>query len=137
MFKPNNTNKEEGIGIAIIFSLFNILALFIPMLFFYDFFFENEYWCNRWMLRSLLKKGDVKVINYDKIQYKQFKIEDVEIEVEGNRYQLWIWNNEDITLSSLNEDDMKNKDYIGLFTGSPITRWLKRDSIRRIRLLIG
>ena len=60
-------------------------------------------------------------------------IEEIAIEIENTKYNLWIWADEDITLSS--EDGKKS--YIGLFTGSLITNWLKRDAFKRIKLLIG
>lgn len=131
MFRAHNPYKTDNPFYIVFFAIFTILTLGILSLLFYDYFMENPYWYNRWKFRSLLKKGKVKIIKNEMID--PINIQEILIEIEGIKYKLWLWSGGDITLSS---EDCK-KSYIGLFTGSPITNWLRKDSVKRINSLIG
>ena len=131
MFKPHYPYRTDNPFYIVSFAVLTILTLGISALLFYDYFMENPYWYNRWKFRSLLKKGKAKIISDHK--FKDINIQEIIIEIESTKYKLWIWGDEDITLSS--EDGKKS--YIGLFTGTLITKWLKRDAVKRIKLLIG
>jgi hypothetical protein len=131
-FIPHRT-KEDSITKAIAFALLNIILLCIPMAFFYDLFVEYPYWNNRWKFRRHLKKNDVKIIHSDRINFKSgYHTDEIDIEIQGTKYKLWIWNDEDITLSS----ERGEINYIGLFTGDRITKWLKNDSVERLKKLV-
>lgn len=132
MFRAYNPYRTDNPFYIAFFAIFTILTLGIPSIFFYDYFMENAYWYNRWKFRTLLKKGKVNIISESKLDIVG-NLHEIIIEIESAKYQLWLWYNRDITLSS--EDGKES--YIGLFTGSPITSWLKRDAIKRIKLLIG
>jgi hypothetical protein len=131
MFRTHDPYRTDNPFYIVSFAVLTILTLGISALLFYDYFMENPYWYNRWKFRSLLKKGKVKIISEQK--FKDVNIQEILIEIENTEYKLWIWGDEDITLSS--EDGKKS--YIGLFTGTLITKWLKRDAVKRIKLLIG
>jgi hypothetical protein len=134
--------KDRGYNPSIVFILafafLNIIFFLIPFIFFYEAFAEPHYWKNRWRLHRLLNRGLVKV-KFDKrssIFGDQIKAYDIIIENE--EYSLWIWNGSEMTLdgpmdySSYSKTD---RNYIGLFKGSIITRWLNRIAVKKLTKL--
>ena len=120
-----------------VLSLFIVVILMIPTLgapfwLMYECFFERHYWKNRWTLNRLLNKGKVKItyLRTSNIMYDSIDIYSVMI--DNKEYSLWIWGNKSMTLGEI---DNPSCDYIGLFTGSVITRWLNKKAIKELQLL--
>lgn len=127
-------NSKSILSIVIMITLFPLFA--VSMWVFYEYWGEPKYWKNRWRLHRLLKKGKVKVKSAEK--GKQPCIDRYVIDIEGREYGLDIWNEKEMTLSEgkgvpygLNISYLSNN-YIGLFKGSLITKWLNNKAIKEI-----
>jgi len=99
---------------------------------FYEYWGEPKYWKNRWRLYRLLKKDKVKVKsvkNDDGIEICRYVID-----IEGKKYQLDIWAGKEMTLCEENFNISRGcyVNYIGLFKGSLITKWLNNKAIKSI-----
>lgn len=128
--------KAEGSQINILKVILNIV-LFIPTLgapmwLFYEYWAVEHYWKNKWRLNRLLNKGLVTAAYVDDTSIFSNHIKKYTVNIEGVSYMVWIWDNESMTLDDI---DYKNNDYIGLFSGSLITKWLTKKTIRRIKFL--
>jgi hypothetical protein len=128
-------NTKSWFSYAIMILMFPLAGA--SMWIFYEYWGEPKYWKNRWRLHKLLKKGKVKVKTSDK--GKQPCIDRYVIDIEGNEYRLDIWNEKEMTLSTessvpygLNFSTLTSKNYIGLFKGSLITKWLNKKAIKEI-----
>ena len=124
-FTEDNTKSRFSYVIMIL--MFPLVGA--SMWIFYEYWGEPKYWKNRWRLHKLLKKGKVKVKSADK--GKQPCIDRYVIDIEGQEYRLDIWNEKEMTLSE-ERSGFYNKNYIGLFKGSLITKWLNRKAIKEI-----
>ena len=120
-------NTKNWFSYAIMILLFPLAGA--SMWIFYEYWGEPKYWKNRWRLHRLLKKGKLKVKAADK--GKQPCIDRYVIDIEGHEYRLDIWNEKEMTLSE-ERSGFYNKNYIGLFKGSLITKWLNRKAIKEI-----
>ena len=120
-------NTKSWISIAIMVLIFPLAGA--SMWIFYEYWGEPKYWKNRWRLNKLLKSGKVKIKAADK--GKQACIDRYVIDIEGQEYRLDIWNEKEMTLSE-ERSGFYNKNYIGLFKGSMITKWLNRKAIKEI-----
>ena len=132
-----DNDYEPSLAFIIFFALLNVILCLIPFVFFYEAFAEPHYWKNRWRLHRLLNRGLVKV-KYNRgtsIFGDQIKTYDVTIEDE--EYSLWIWNDDSFTLDGPMDSSFEKTDrnYIGLFKGSLITRWLNRVALRKLKQL--
>lgn len=116
-------NSKNWIYIAIMMLTFPLVGA--PMWIFYEYWAEPKYWKNRWRLHKLLKNGKVKV----KSDNKGNGIARYMIDIEGQEYQLDIWNDKEMTLDVFSTT---SKNYIGLFKGSLITKWLNKKAIKTI-----
>jgi len=130
-------NYEPSLAFILFFALLNVFLIMTPFVFFYEAFAEPHYWKNRWRLHRLLKRGLVKV-KYNKgtsILGDQIKTYDVTI--EDQEYSLWIWDETSMTLDGpMNSSYEKtDRNYIGLFKASVITRWLNRVALRKLKQL--
>lgn len=117
-------NSKSWIYIAIMMLTFPLVGA--PMWIFYEYWAEPKYWKNRWRLHKLLKNGKVKVKSAQK--GKQPCIDRYVIDIEGQEYSLDIWKEKEMTLDVFS----KGKNYIGLFKGSLITKWLNKKAIKTI-----
>ena len=116
-------NSKSWIYIAIMMLTFPLVGA--PMWIFYEYWAEPKYWKNRWRLHKLLKKGKVKIKSDNKGNgYARYMID-----IEGQEYQLDIWNDKEMTLDVFSTT---SKNYIGLFKGSLITKWLNKKAIKTI-----
>lgn len=116
-------NSKNWIYIAIMMLTFPLVGA--PMWIFYEYWAEPKYWKNRWRLHKLLKKGKVKIKSDNKGNgYARYMID-----IEGQEYQLDIWNDKEMTLDVFSTT---SKNYIGLFKGSLITKWLNKKAIKTI-----
>jgi len=126
--------KADGSQINILKVILNIV-LFIPTLgapmwLFYEYWAVEHYWKNKWRLNRLLNKGLVTATYVGDTGIFNNDIKKYTVNIEGVSYMVWIWDNESMTLSHDYGDD-----YIGLFSGSLITKWLTKKTIRRIKYL--
>ena len=117
--KINSSQLRISIG-----ALLSALTLFGVFFLMYEYFFELQYWKNRWRLHRYLNKGLVKVEYLRNSPYDNIKI--YSLKIEDSEYSLSIWNNEEMTLGD---------DYIGLFNGSLITKILNRIAIKKLQKL--
>jgi hypothetical protein len=130
-------DHSPNLASILFFALLNVFLIMTPFVFFYEAFAEPHYWKNRWRLHRLLKRGLVKV-KYNKgtsILGDQIKTYDVTI--EDQEYSLWIWDETSMTLDgSMNFSYEKtDRNYIGLFKASVITRWLNHVAIKKLKQL--
>lgn len=127
-FTEDNTKSWFSYAIMILMFPLGGASMWI----FYEYWGEPKYWKNRWRLHRLLKKGKVKVKASDK--GKQPCIDRYVIDIEGQEYRLDIWSEKEMTLSKEERgfNLFYNKNYIGLFKGSLITKWLNRKAIKEI-----
>lgn len=116
-------NSKSWIYIAIMMLTFPLVGASFWL--FYEYWGEPKYWKNRWRLHKLLKKGKVKI----KSDNKGNGIARYMIDIEGQEYQLDIWNDKEMTLDVFSTT---SKNYIGLFKGSLITKWLNKKAIKTI-----
>jgi len=132
MFIEAEKDRKESIVGLLGFSLFTIATLGISAILFYEAFVETPYWINRWRLRRALRRGEVEII--EKKMTLLYNIIDLTVRIKGEEYTIWIYPEpeDNMTLSSVDHD----RNYIGLFTGSVTTKWLKRDAIRRLNNLL-
>lgn len=122
-------NSNSWIYIAIMMLTFPLVCA--PMWIFYEYWAEPKYWKNRWRLHKLLKNGKVKVKSAQKgkqLLILRLCIDRYVIDIEGQEYSLDIWNEKEMTLDVFS----KSKNYIGLFKGSLITKWLNKKAIKTI-----
>jgi hypothetical protein len=117
---------------VIISCILMIPTLGVPFWLMYEYFFKPKYWKNRWRLNRLLNKGDVKVTHYKTSNIIGDNIDMYSLFIGDKEYSLWIWNNSYMTLSDENDPTC---DYIGLFVGSVITRWLNKSAINELQFL--
>ena len=116
-------NSKNWISIAIMMLTFPLVAASFWL--FYEYWAEPKYWKNRWRLHKLLKKGKVKIKSDNKGNgYAKYMID-----IEGEEYQLDIWSEKEMTLDVFSTT---SKNYIGLFKGSLITKWLNKKAIKTI-----
>jgi hypothetical protein len=124
--------KEENSIKIVFFIALSVLTLFGVFLLMYEYWVTPHYWKNRWRFNRLLNKNMVKIeflgeslINMDIKKYL--------VTIEDSEYSLWVWKNNYITLD---DADYKNSDYIGLFTGSLITKHLNKLAIKKIQKIL-
>jgi hypothetical protein len=133
--------KENGynpsIAFILFFALMNVIFCLIPFVFFYEAFVEPHYWKNRWRLHRLLNRGLVKV-KYNRVS-SVFgdNIKTYDLTIEDEEYSLWIWNGDSFTLDGPMDSSygVTDRNYIGLFKGSLITRLLNRVAIKKLTQL--
>jgi hypothetical protein len=133
--------KENDHGPSLASILFiavlTVFTLGIPFFFLYEMWAEPHYWKNRWRLHRLLKRGLVKV-KYDKgSSIFGDNIKSYNATIEDQEYSLWIWNGSEMTLDGPMDFTYNNtdKNYIGLFKGSLVTRWLNHVAIKKLTQL--
>lgn len=129
-FTEDNSKSWTSIIIMILTFPLGGVCMWI----FYEYWGEPKYWKNRWRLHRLLKKGKVKVKSTQK---DKNVIDRYVIDIEGQEYRLDIWSGKEMTLESsvsygLNFSTITSKNYIGLFKGSLITKWLNNKAIKEI-----
>jgi len=119
------------------FAFLNVFLIMLPFVFFYEVWAEPHYWKNRWRLHRLLKRGLVKVKYTKGTSIFGDKIKSYDVIIEDEEYSLWIWNEDSMTLDGPMDFTYNNKDrnYIGLFKGSIITRWLNHVAVRKLKQL--
>lgn len=120
-------NSKSPLSIAIMILMFPLVG--VSMWIFYEYWGEPKYWKNRWRLHRLFKKGKVKL----KSAQNGFGISICRyvIDIEGQEYRLDIWNGKEMTLCKENFT-ISHGNYIGLFKGSLITKWLNKKAIKSI-----
>jgi hypothetical protein len=102
----------------------------------YEMFFEPHYWKNRWKLYRLLRRGKVEV---DLINEFEFMggMSQYRLTIDGSIYHVSIWSTGAAFFNepamTLQEEPFGTDDYIGLFVGSPVTKWLNRRTINLIK----
>jgi hypothetical protein len=113
------------LSIALVFSA---LTLFTFFFIFYEWGFSQCYWKNRWRLLKLLRNKKVKIL--DETEYSTIIL--LEIEIEGEFYEMLYWKNKNkITLSK------KSGDYfIGLFITSPFMYWENTQIVKEVKILL-
>lgn len=130
-----NNRKTPNINIAVLF-LASILTFGFGFVFFYDSLMEPMYYINRKRLINYLKtnKATLELINSasknDLSAMVMDKIVDYKLFIDGIEYQLWVWENKNITLFTRYGDN--NGDLIGLFTSSPISKKQNKQLIKLI-----
>lgn len=112
---------------------YTIMILMFPLVgasmwIFYEYWGEPKYWRNRWQLYRFLKKDKVKIKS---VQKSFGDICRYVIDIEGQEYRLDIWNGKEMTLCKENFT-ISHGNYIGLFNGSLITKWLNKKAIKSI-----
>jgi len=132
-----DNDYEPGLAFIIFFALLNVILCLIPFVFFYEAFAEPHYWKNRWRLHRLLNRGLVKVKHNRGTSIFGDQIKTYDVTIEDEEYSLWIWNDDSFTLDGpMNSSYEKtDRNYIGLFKGSLITRWLNRVALRKLKQL--
>jgi hypothetical protein len=91
-----------------------------------------KYWKNRWRLHRLLKKGKARILGcseWPRNVRGPHAICRYDIDIEGQRYMLDIWNGTEMTLQG---EGLYGERYIGLFKASLIARFLNRKAIQSI-----
>jgi hypothetical protein len=131
-FVKSNENGRVSTLRLVVACILMIPTLGVPFWLMYEYFFENHYWKNRWRLNRLLNKGKVKVTYLKTSDIMYGNIDMYSVVIDNKEYSLWIWDNESMTLGEI---DNPSSDYIGLFTGSMITRWLNKSAIKELQLL--
>lgn len=131
-FVKSNENRPVPVLSLVIAIILMIPTLGAPFWLMYECFFERHYWKNRWTLNRLLNKGKVKVRYLKTSDIMYGKIDMYSVVIDNKEYSLWIWDNKSMTLGEI---DTPSSDYIGLFTGSMITRWLNKSAIKELQLL--
>ena len=133
--------KDEGynpsVWIILFFAFLTVFTLGVPFLFFYEAFAEPHYWKNRWRLHHLLNRGLVKVKYNRGSSIFGDNIKAYDVTIEDEEYSLWIWNEDSMTLDGPMDLSYGKTDrnYIGLFKGSVITKWLNRVAIKKLTQL--
>jgi hypothetical protein len=122
----------HAIAVAIVFITVTIITLSLSFIFMYEYFTIPHYWKNRWTLYRLLKKGKVKVTALESYYMIGEDIQPYRLEIDGIIYHASIWNGKLMTLC---KEQYSHTDYVGLFTGSVITRRLNTLTIKQIQKL--
>lgn len=127
-------NRIPGIIIA---SILMIPTFGLPLWGLYEMFFEPHYWRNRWKLYRLFRKGKVKVERDISFEIYGDQITVYKVTIDGSEYSASIWDQganlfgqDSMTLT---KERFSNEDYIGLFIGSYVMRWVCRRTIKMIR----
>ena len=101
----------------------------------YEMFFEPHYWKNRWRLYLLLRRGKVEIEHLNDFEFMG-GLSQYRLVIDGSIYHVSIWSTGASFLGeptmTLQEEPFGTEDYVGLFIGSPITRWLNRKTINLI-----
>jgi hypothetical protein len=108
------------------FGIFmSIITAFLAFFLAYEAFFERKYWINTWKLYSYLKGGKVKFVSHRQVFED---VDEVIISINSNDYKIWLY---------LSEKSFTLHDsYIGLFSGSMITKILRKRIYKRVAKLI-
>ena len=112
-------------------------TLCLPFWGVYEMFFEPHYWKNRWRLYLLLRRGKVEIEHLNDFEFMG-GVSQYRLQIDDSTYHVSIWNAgtsffEEPTMT-LQEESFGTEDYIGLFIGSPITKWLNRRTINLIQV---
>jgi len=128
---------NPSVAFIIFFAFLNVIFCLIPFVFFYEAFNEPHYWKNRWRLHQLLNRGLIKV-KFDRgLSIFGDSIKAYEVTIEDEKYSLWIWNEDSMTLDGPMDFSYNKtyRNYIGLFKGSLTTKWLNRVAIKKLTQL--
>lgn len=117
-------NSKSVLSILIMILMFPLVGA--SMWIFYEYWGEPKYWKNRWRLHRLLKKDKVKVKSVQNGDICRYIID-----IEGQEYRLDIWEGKEMTLCKENFT-ISYGNYIGLFKGSLITKFLNKKAIKSI-----
>lgn len=100
--------------------------LFQHMWLTYNWWENPYYWENRKILLKLLKNGDFKIINVEGPNQFFYKSIDIKFSDSETLYNIWLWDNGDLTLRVYDRYMISNN-IIGLFSVGPIEgNWIKR-----------
>lgn len=112
--------EGEGLRLAakqwrFFWSWLSLPLLFQHMWLTYNWWSETHYWENRKILLNRLKRGEFKIV-YVKTK-SNFFYKSIDIMFDGSEeiYNIWLWYNGNLTMSS-----NSNSDLIGLFHIGPI-----------------
>lgn len=124
---------------SIFWSILMFLTLGMGMAIFYEATGERKYWINRWRLWRALKAGRVR------IEREKVTTDTWSMWIDNRRYVLSIFRKwPDGNNLIINDDNFTVSEFktysglflgdtmIGLFTGSLITKWLKRSSYKML-----
>jgi hypothetical protein len=106
------------------FAISAILTSTLSFLFFYDYFIERTYYKNRKLLIKLLKSNELKWIEVGRQVFENDRVISYVFEYQGKKYEIWKFNNKEISLNQAIQDVIDNgvnieqNDLIGLFMGS-------------------
>jgi hypothetical protein len=88
----------------------------------YNWWENPHYWENRKILLKLLKNGDFKIINVEMSSKFFYKSIDIKFSDSETLYNIWLWDNGDLTLGTT-----YNRESIGLYKVGPIEgNWIKK-----------
>lgn len=109
-FQNQEDTKYYLIGVIV-----SVLFLMIPFILYYEYFFQRKYYQNRILLIKLLKDKMIILKNHR----KPFdNIDEYEFDYDDKLYNIWIYNNNKVTLSEDIHKKQYDSDLIGLFIGS-------------------
>ena len=129
--------KEESKVFPIIIAIILMIpTLGLPIFGAYELFFQPHYWKNRWTLYRMFKKGKVKVMPLEEYEIYGERMKPYQLTIGSETYSTTIWGGSDTFLGTekmtLEKVQYGYDDYIGLFIGSPITKWLNRKTIKML-----
>ena len=133
----NHFVKERNRTLRIIIACILMMPmLFLPFWGAYEMFFEPHYWKNRWKLYRLLRRGKVEVEHLNDFEFMG-GMSQYRLVIEGSIYHVSIWSTSasffDGPTMTLQKKLFGDEDYIGLFVGSPVTKWLNHRTIKMIQ----
>ena len=132
----NHFVKERNKTLRIVIAcILMIPTIGIPFWGSYEMFFEPHYWKNRWRLYLLLRRGKVEIEHLNDFEFMG-GLSQYRLVIDGSIYHVSIWSTGASFFGeptmTLQEEPFGTEDYIGLFIGSPITKWLNRKTINLI-----
>jgi hypothetical protein len=133
----NHFVKESNKTLQIVIGcILMIPTLCLPFWGVYEMFFEPHYWKNRLRLYLLLRRGKVEVEHLNDFQFMG-GVSQYRLTIEGSVYHVSIWNAGASFFGepamTLQEEPFGTEDYIGLFSGSLVTKRLNRKTIKMIQ----
>jgi hypothetical protein len=132
----NHFVKESNKTLQIVVGcILMIPTICLPFWGVYEMFFEPHYWKNRWRLYRLLRRGKVEIEHLNDFEFMG-GLSQYRLVIDGSIYHVSIWSTGASFFGeptmTLQEEPFGTEDYIGLFIGSPITKWLNRKTINLI-----
>lgn len=125
-------SKHESEESPVLGIISAILTAGISFIVSYEFFFERQYWKNRFRLLKYLRQGKVELESIRIINSLTWgDISEYTVKINEVVYQVWIWEND----NRVSFISYGGSSYIGLFIGSPVMLFINNRIIKRIRSL--